>query len=470
MDAAQPRDGGHRGVDLVLQGRRPQSSAGRHGASPGCLGRRHGHMTRPAGADRPVALAVDRRDPMDEPRPAEESLDDRPRFGDPRRHRRVAGPRAARRDLPSPLDRRHRGDREGRVGRADDPVEPPVVPVRRHGVPGQPDPARDPGRQGVPQPRRDRRAGRPRGDRDPGEVRARPRRRVRPGGDPGRDHHQRRVQGGGRRGRGARAPGPRGGAPVGHPRRGAELPRRDEPGRPDERDVRGGHREPGPGGLRLPVGRAADRDPGLGRARERGLQRDREPGVDAGRGLGRRHRLPGQRPQHRLDRDLHGDHRRRAVVPVRGARGRAVQADHRDQAGPHRPGGEGGRVAHGLADRLGRRARCRLPAGGRAAGRLDQRAVRGVRDPGQAAAAARSAAVDRDQRGRPGRHRDRRADRRRRRAGRDQRRPRWRRSTRSCRRSGATTTRSTSSATPRPTGTRRRSRWPPRTPRPTACW
>ena len=56
---------------------------------------------------------------------------------------------------------------------------------------------------------------------------------VRRGRDQGRDHHQRRVQGGRRRGRGARAAGARGRAPVRHPRRRPELPRRHEPDRAD---------------------------------------------------------------------------------------------------------------------------------------------------------------------------------------------------------------------------------------------
>ena len=76
----------------------------------------------------------------------------------------------------------------------------------------------------------------------------------------------------------------------------------------------------------------------------------------------------------------------------------------------------------GSLDRLGRRPGRGLPARRRAARGLDQRAVRGLRDPGQAAAPQGPAAVHRDQRGRPGRHRHGRAHRRRRRAVRHQRR------------------------------------------------
>ena len=102
-------------------------------------------------------------------------------------------PRAARRDLPSALDRRRRCHREGGLGRPDDPVEPALVAVRRHGVPGQPHPPRHPGREGLPVHRRHRRAGRPRGHRDPRQERAGPRGRVRRGRHQGRDHHQRRA-------------------------------------------------------------------------------------------------------------------------------------------------------------------------------------------------------------------------------------------------------------------------------------
>ena len=149
---------------------------------------------------------------------------------------------------------------------------------------------------------------------------------------------------------------------------------------------------PGRVGFISPVGRAPHRHPRLGGARGRGLQLDRVAGLDARRGLGRRHRLPGRRPEHRQHRHLHGDHRRRAGVPVRGPRGGADEADHRHQARPHGPGGEGRGLAHGLAHRLGRRARRGLPACRRAARGLDQRAVRGLRDPRQAAAAARAGA------------------------------------------------------------------------------
>ena len=43
----------------------------------------------------------------------------------------------------------------------------------------------------------------------------------------------------------------------------------------------------------------------------------------------------GDDPQHQQHRHLHGIDRRRALLPVGGARGGADQADHRHQAGPH---------------------------------------------------------------------------------------------------------------------------------------
>ena len=76
----------------------------------------------------------------------------------------------------------------------------------------------------------------------------------------------------------------------------------------------------------------------------------------------------------------------------------------------------------------------------------------------------------RHQRRRPRRAGDRRADHRRRRADRAVRRDDGRAQRASARRTGATTTRSTSSATPVPSGTPSRSRSPPKTRTATACW
>ena len=128
------------------------------------------------------------------------------------------------------------------------------------------------------------------------------------------------------------------------------------------------------------------------------------------------------------------------------------------------PGGQGRRLAHRLADRLRRGPGRRLPARRRAARRHDRRPVRHGRGAGQAAPARGPAPDDRDQRRRARRARHRRPDRGRRRADATCRRRRWTRSTRSCPPPGATTTRSTSSATPRPSATPRRSRSPPHDP------
>ena len=86
-------------------------------------------------------------------------------------------------------------------------------------------------------------------------------------------------------------------------------------------------------------------------ARECRLQRVHLDRVDARRRLGRPDRLPRRRSLHQVHRHLHGIDRRCAVVSVGLARGRADQADHRDQGGADRGGGQGGRVAHGLACR-----------------------------------------------------------------------------------------------------------------------
>ena len=59
-------------------------------------------------------------------------------------------PPAARCDLRAEDRRGDRRDREGRERRPDDPLEPDQQPVRRHGLPGQPEAAERAGHQGVP--------------------------------------------------------------------------------------------------------------------------------------------------------------------------------------------------------------------------------------------------------------------------------------------------------------------------------
>ena len=80
----------------------------------------------------------------------------------------------------APADRRgDRRDREARQRRPHRPLEPDQQPVRRHGLPGQPEAAQRAGHQGLPEHRRRARAGRPGGHRHAGADRARRHRRVR---------------------------------------------------------------------------------------------------------------------------------------------------------------------------------------------------------------------------------------------------------------------------------------------------
>ncbi len=78
--------------------------------------------------------------------------------------------------------------------------------------------------------------------------------------------------------------------------------------------------------------------------------------------------------------------RRRALVPLGGARSGADQADHRDQGGAHGSGGQGGGLAHRLADRQRRSARGGVPAQRRAARQQHRRPVLHGRSAGEAAA------------------------------------------------------------------------------------
>ena len=118
------------------------------------------------------------------------------------------------------------------------------------------------------------------------------------------------------------------------------------------------------------------RGPRLEHAREGRLQRGRLARLDARRGLGRRHHLLRQRPGDREHRHLHGDDRRRPGLPLGGPRGRPHEADHRHQARPDGPGGQGRGVAHRLAHRLRRGPRRRLPTRRCPACRRDRRRVR----------------------------------------------------------------------------------------------
>ena len=135
-------------------------------------------------------------------------------------------------------------------------------------------------------------------------------------------------------------------------------------------------------------------------------------------GWGDLDRLLRRRSRDPRDRHLHGVDRRRAGVPVGGARGGADQADHRHQGRAQRSRQPRRHVAHGRAHRIRRGAGRRLPPRRRAARERDRGGVRPGRDAGQAAAPDRTPPDDRDQRRRPGRAGDGRAGRGRRRAGR----------------------------------------------------
>ena len=139
-------------------------------------------------------------------------------------------------------------------------------------------------------------AGRPGGHRHARRVGPGPGRRVRRGRRQGRDHHLGRLPGDRPGGRGARSGGPGRGPRGGHPGHRAQLPGRDEPHRRSERHVRGRHGRAGLGRLHQPERRAADGGPGLERRGGRRLQLGRLARLDARRGLGRPHRLPGRRP------------------------------------------------------------------------------------------------------------------------------------------------------------------------------
>ena len=89
-------------------------------------------------------------------------------------------------------------------------------------------------------------------------------------------------------------------------------------------------------------------------------------------------------PQHR---DLHGIGRGCACVSFRGARGRAIETDHRDQAGPNGGCREGRRLAHRSADRPGRRSRRGFSPLRRGSSQHNRRTVLSLRGSGQAAAA-----------------------------------------------------------------------------------
>ena len=133
-----------------------------------------------------------------------------------------------------------------------------------------------------------------------------------------------------------------------------------------------------------------------------------------------------------------------------------TQADHRDQGGADRGGGQGGGVAHRRADRQRRGPRRRFPPLRRAPRRHDLRRLLPWPKCSPSSPARTAPADHRHQCGRPRRARHRRLDRRRRRTRRVVAARPSRLSTRCCRPPGAMATRSTSWATPTPSAMPRR--------------
>ena len=171
----------------------------------------------------------------------------------------------------------------------------------------------------------------------------------------------------------------------------------------------------------------------------------------------------GDDPATRRHHPLHGVDRRRAQVPQRRPQRQPDQARDRREVGPARGRRPRRRVAHRGAGRGRRRLRRRLPPGRRPPRHDHPGPLQHVGDPGDAAAAARPGAGDRHQRRRPRRHgRGRPDDCAAANSPRSARR-RWPPSTPPCRRSGATPTPSTCSATPRPSATAWPSSCAPRT-------
>ena len=113
--------------------------------------------------------------------------------------------------------------------------------------------------------------------------------------------------------------GARAGAAGQHPAGGAELPGRDAPPLGPERHLRERHCPARLGRLHQPEWGAAHCRARLEQARERGLLGVRIAWLDARCGVGRPDLLPGRRPAHPLNRHLHGDDRRCALVPLGGA-------------------------------------------------------------------------------------------------------------------------------------------------------
>ena len=133
-----------------------------------------------------------------------------------------------------------------------------------------------------------------------------------------------------------------------------------------QRHLRRRDRQARHGRLHQPERGAADRGPRLERARGASASARSSPSARCSTWAGATSSTYlGDDPNDPEHRHLHGDDRRRAGLPVGRPRGRPDQADHRHQARPDGPGGQGRRLAHRLADRQRRGPRGGLPAGRR---------------------------------------------------------------------------------------------------------
>ena len=194
----------------------------------------------------------------------------------------------------------------------------------------------DPRPEVVQEHRRRPRRDRPRDGRHAGGHRARRARAVRGRRRARRDRRVGGLLGDRRKGCAARQAHPRDPARQPHARRRPELPRHHPPdGRP-QRLVPPDQARAGQHRAHLAERRAGHRHARLGDRRPRRLLDVRLGGRDGRRRLRRPHRLPRRGRADAQHPHLHGEHRRRAALHERGARVRAQQADHRAQARPLR--------------------------------------------------------------------------------------------------------------------------------------
>ena len=249
------------------------------------------------------------------------------------------------------VGRAHRCDRDGGECRAHDPGKPAGERLRRRALSGESEAADGSRCRGISAHRRRAGQGRSRAHRDTCRHGAGHRLRVRRCRRDRSHHHLRRIQRDRRQGAGAGAASPPKRAAWRDAHHRSELPRRDAPARGPQCDFRGWHGTARQRRIHFAERRALHRDPRLELLRKRRLQRVRVGRLDARCRLGRSHLLARRRSAHAKHRHLHGGDRRRARVPLRGARGGAHEADHRHQGRPHGAGGARGGFAYRLAHR-----------------------------------------------------------------------------------------------------------------------